>query len=501
MPKRLMILVTVCLLSWNVWTAQAQSNQSTWSVEYFNNIYLISPATQSQISSSAQFNWGEGSPLPGVNADNFSARLTSNASFNAATYRFYLLADDEARLSIDYQPVLDTFGKNVVGQLQVIDVVMTAGTHQIQIDYREAGGNAYVYLDWANTAQANPSVNFLSLTPTPLGTPSANTTPAATPASGVTTITQPITVSSWTAQYYNNNNLSGFPSAILTETNINHNWGESAPVNGVTVDNFTVRWSASPTLESGTYRVTVRADDGVRVFFNNQLLIDRWSGGVGGQTTVEFTSLAGAQSLVVEYREDLVNAYMEWTLERVMQVSATPSPTPATSTLGGAVGVPTETGAIATVTAYRLNVRSQPTTDGTVLVKLDRNAVYPIVGKNADSTWWQIRISGVDGWVYSDFVAASNTANVPTTSTIGTQNITVTATQYLLSTKTTVNLRSNPSSSSAILATLPTLATAQIVARNATSTWYQVLYNGKVGWLYSGYVNVTAPADQIPIGG
>ncbi|MFZ4828471.1 MAG: PA14 domain-containing protein [Phototrophicaceae bacterium] len=501
MPKRLIILVLFCVLSGSVWTTHAQSNTSTWSVEYFNNIYLISPAVQNQISSSPQFNWGSNSPLPGVNADNFSARLTSNATFTAGTYRFYLLVDDEARLSIDYQPVLDTFDKNVIGQLQTIDVVMTAGTHQIQIDYREAGGNAYVYLDWANTAQANPNVSFLSLTPTPLGTPSSNTTPVATPASGVVTVTQAVNVPSWTAQYYNNNSLSGFPSAILTETNINHNWGESAPVNGVNADNFSVRWTASPTLESGTYRVTVRADDATRVFFNNQLLIDRWSGGAGGQAVIEFTSLAGTQSLVVEYREDLVNAYLEWTLERVLQVSATPTPVTTTITGGGAVGVPVETGATATVTAYRLNVRAQPTTDGTVLVKLDRNAVHPIVGKNADSTWWQIRINGVDGWVYSDFVTANNTANVPTTSTVGTQNITVTATQYLLSTKTTVNLRSNPSSSSAILATLPTAVTAQIVARNATSTWYQVIYNGKVGWLYSGYVNVTAPADQIPIGG
>lgn len=496
MPKRLITLVLFCVLSANVWRTHAQSNTSTWSVDYFNNIYLISPAVQSQISSSPHFNWGSSSPLPGVNADNFSARMNSSATFNAGTYRFYLLVDDEARLSIDYQPVIDTFDKNVVGQVQTIDVVMTAGIHQIQIDYREAGGNAYVYLDWANTAQANPSVSFLSMTPTPLGTPAANPSSVATPASGLVTITQEVSVPAWTAQYFNNNSLAGFPSAILTEANINHNWGATVPVNGVSADNFSARWTTSAVFESGTYRMTVRADDAIRVYINNQLLIDRWSGGVGSPSTVEFTSLAGTQNLVVEYREDLLNAYLEWKLERVLQVVPTPTPSGA-----GAVGVPVETGATATVTAYRLNVRLQPTTDGTVLVKLDRDAVYPIVGKNADGTWWQIRINGLDGWVYGNFVTANNTANVPTTSALGALSVVVTATQYLLSTKTTVNLRSNPSSSSAILATLPTAVTAQIVARNATSTWYQVIYDGKVGWLYSSYVNVTAPADLIPIGG
>ncbi|MGV2433963.1 MAG UNVERIFIED_CONTAM: hypothetical protein LVT10_02870 [Anaerolineae bacterium] len=72
--------------------------------------------------------------------------------------------------------------------------------------------------------------------------------------------------------------------------------------------------------------MTVRADDAIRVYINNQLLIDRWSGGVGSPSTVEFTSLAGTQNLVVEYREDLLNAYLEWKLERVLPVVPTPTP-------------------------------------------------------------------------------------------------------------------------------------------------------------------------------
>ncbi|MGV2433965.1 MAG UNVERIFIED_CONTAM: hypothetical protein LVT10_02880 [Anaerolineae bacterium] len=62
MPKRLITLVLFCVLSANVWRTHAQSNTSTWSVDYFNNIYLISPAVQSQISSSPHFNWGAAVP-------------------------------------------------------------------------------------------------------------------------------------------------------------------------------------------------------------------------------------------------------------------------------------------------------------------------------------------------------------------------------------------------------------------------------------------------------
>ena len=42
------------------------------------------------------FNWGLGSPAPGLPADNFSARWQRRQDFDTATYRFYLRVDDGA---------------------------------------------------------------------------------------------------------------------------------------------------------------------------------------------------------------------------------------------------------------------------------------------------------------------------------------------------------------------------------------------------------------------
>ena len=53
------------------------------------------------------------------------------------------------------------------------------------------------------------------------------------------------------------------------------------------VDNFSVRWSGDFTFAAGAYTFTATADDGVRVFLDDQLIIDEWRG--QAPTTFEAT--------------------------------------------------------------------------------------------------------------------------------------------------------------------------------------------------------------------
>jgi hypothetical protein len=51
------------------------------------------------------------------------------------------------------------------------------------------------------------------------------------------------------------------------------------------------------------------------------------------------------------------------------------------------------------VLAARLNVRDKPSvTTGRVLIVITSGATYPAIGRNADSTWFQINANGVIGW-------------------------------------------------------------------------------------------------------
>ncbi len=59
---------------------------------------------------------------------------------------------------------------------------------------------------------------------------------------------------------------------------VNFNWGTASPDPSVTVDGFAVRWTGeveAPT--SGTYTFYTQSDDGIRLWVNNEQLIDNWT--------------------------------------------------------------------------------------------------------------------------------------------------------------------------------------------------------------------------------
>lgn len=62
------------------------------------------------------------------------------------------------------------------------------------------------------------------------------------------------------------------------DARVDFDWGSGAPVNGMGADSFSVRWSGQiePRFNE-TYTFTTRSDDGVRLWVDNQLIIDQWN--------------------------------------------------------------------------------------------------------------------------------------------------------------------------------------------------------------------------------
>ncbi len=68
---------------------------------------------------------------------------------------------------------------------------------------------------------------------------------------------------------------------VATQTGINginFNWGTGSPFQGVNSDYFIVRFESVQTFQQGTYEFIVGSDDGVRVFIDNVLVLDRFIG-------------------------------------------------------------------------------------------------------------------------------------------------------------------------------------------------------------------------------
>jgi uncharacterized protein YraI len=303
----------------------------------------------------------------------------------------------------------------------------------------------------------------------------------------------PVGGSPWTAQYYSNTALSGDPVAIISENSPSHNWGTGSPLPSVPADNFSARWTSVQNLNGGSYTLQVSADDGVRVFVNGILVINQFGGATGQVYTANLTLPGGQNNFQVDFVEFSGNAFLDYQLTQPLApTTVAPQPQP--------------TGATATVVAYRLNVRSDPSPTAPVLTRINRFETYPVTGRNSDSSWYQINVGGQLGWVSSRWVTIRNGGNIPVVTGGGTApvptsssptGIIVTATPY------TVNIRTGPGTQYSRIAQIPAGQTASVVGRNSDNTWWQVNYNGIVGWAAAQYAVIQqgANTNSIPVTG
>jgi hypothetical protein len=109
-----------------------------------------------------------------------------------------------------------------------------------------------------------------------------------------------------TGRYYNGINFNTLVFTRVDPT-VNFTWGNNSPGTGVPVDGFSIRWTGqlAPTV-SGTYTFSTSSNDGVRVFLNNQLIINNWTvHGTTTNTSAGITLQAGVRyPITMEYFEN-----------------------------------------------------------------------------------------------------------------------------------------------------------------------------------------------------
>lgn len=296
----LSLLSIVVILANNEGHAHAQTG-IVWRTQFFNNDFLSGSAVVTRQDAEIAFNWGTGSPASGVNADNFTARFNTSTYFENKTYRFSIIADDGVKLIIDDSTVIiNTFDNPRPSQTLTADIQLSAGQHKLQLDYREVKGDALVYLGWLPVSGNNAPVVIPQQ-------PSAPVTPG------------------WTAEYFANASLSGSPSAILSVIGPSNNWGSGSPLANIPTDNFSARWTGVLQLD-GTYDLTIRADDGVRVSVDGVNYINEWHSASDRTYTARFTVPFGTHRIVIEYYEAAGNAFLDYGLLRTNSGPLTPQP-------------------------------------------------------------------------------------------------------------------------------------------------------------------------------
>ncbi len=123
-----------------------------------------------------------------------------------------------------------------------------------------------------------------------------------------------------TADYYSamTNGLAnyvGLPTLTRVDPTIDFNWASAAPDPSLTATYFMVRWHGQvQPIYTDTYTFSATTDDGVRVWVNGQLVVNRWQN--QGATTA-----SGTIALAANQKYDLVMEYYQWTGADVAQLS------------------------------------------------------------------------------------------------------------------------------------------------------------------------------------
>lgn len=243
--------------------------------EYFNNTTLAGMPTVTPLNRTINYAWGTAAPATGVSASAFSARWSGVLqAARTDLYTFQTEVNGGARLYIDGVNILDKWTDTGLVQWHTAQINLVTGKkYAIVLEYLQTTGASRARLRWGspNTPIAETlrvvygSDWFLDIIPQNQLYPPL----AAAPPNGLL------------ASYY--------PGILLAGTLANPGFSRYdltasfaslglAPAPGIPATNFSARWTGRLQAPSGgSYTFQTVAKDGVRLWINKRLIINRWS--------------------------------------------------------------------------------------------------------------------------------------------------------------------------------------------------------------------------------
>lgn len=306
----------------------------------------------------------------------------------------------------------------------------------------------------------------------------------------------------WIGQFYKTPDLTGDVQIASFPTGLNVNWGTGAPLDGfgnpipdIPADNFSARFVTTVQFETGLYEFVATVDDGVRIYIDGLLVVDRFNA-TGLNTSSTLLNIpGGAATLIVEY--------VDRTGPAVIQVnwftsSGTPLPTATAQPI--AVGVVQQVRGLA--------VRTGPYLGASLVAVAKPDNTYPLLARNESEglfTWYLIQYDeDTQGWASGRYLGVSGDETLlPLTGSIFDQIDNAPFKGVIGTTRSVMNFRVRPSVRTALISQIPWGAQVEIIGRTRQGYkdfWYQVRYNNKIGWIFAPYVGITSGLiDAVPV--
>lgn len=137
-------------------TTPTTCSNGSFLAEYRNELRSFNTQpVLSRCESAINYDWGSASPASGLNPDSFTARWVGTFDFEASTYEFTATADDGVRLFVDGQLLIDQW-KDQGATTYKATRTMSAGPHEVKVEYYEYGGLAVAKASWAKLTSSPP---------------------------------------------------------------------------------------------------------------------------------------------------------------------------------------------------------------------------------------------------------------------------------------------------------------------------------------------------------
>lgn len=212
------------------------------------------------------------------------------------------IAKSASEIDIAWSASADNVG--VAGYQVIRNGSIVAVVPQATISYADASVTAntsYTYLVKAYDAAGNYSSASNSVQITTPSAPVSNSCPGAA-------------ANAFTGCYYNNTTLTGNPALVRTDNAINFDWQNGTPDTSISPFNFSVRWQGSFSFNQGTYTFTALTSDGMRIYIDGNIVLDRWRDQPPYIYTIQQTLGQGSHLVVVEHYERTggATAHLTW---------------------------------------------------------------------------------------------------------------------------------------------------------------------------------------------
>lgn len=243
--------------------------------EYFDTLKLKECYKRLiRIDENVEFNWQLGSPDEVIEPDTFAVQWTGYIEVpRSGLYTFYTYSDDGVRLMINNRKIIDRWGLVNLEFTRSEPMWLRAGfKYKFCMQYQEDPINSTIFLFWQKEGES------MRLVP-----PEAFWVAKA----DYDRYIEPVYVNrvmkegrGLRGEYFigkDGVNSGDEPIVIVEGQQINFEWGDSSPDPRIPNDDFSARWTGY--LEgkfSETVTLQVLTDDGVRIWFDDHLVLDKW---------------------------------------------------------------------------------------------------------------------------------------------------------------------------------------------------------------------------------